>query len=274
MATKCTWLIQLGTISPAGNPARLAGYSESWYSPDAFSTQLLSNFTQLAIVRASLLPASGTIVGLRFQQTNGVTAGASVSQPISLPGTSGSLTDAPQIAIKIQLNAAAGLPNKKILILRGVPDDCVAKGEFNPTTAFRTNLTTFLANLVNTPWLWRGRDLTAVSYPILTVTPLGAYQLSAPSVIPANTVVQVLRSKNLAGRQKGGFFFVTTPTAFTGTLLNWNHGDTTGGRMRTAGIVFPAPRGFLIPPIVVAIVKKVGRPFSQYRGRAPVKSPG
>jgi len=273
--TKFTMLFQLSTFGQSGTTLnRVAGFSESWYTAIPYSASLLSIASNMAQLRAALLPTSGNIVGFRFQETNGITSSASVSVPAALPGTADSATDKPNVAVQFQLNSSGGGANRKLLVIRGVPDENTIAGGYRPTPAYRTAMTNWLSELVSRPWQWRGRDLTQTSYPILTISLNGTFQLGAPTVIPTETMVQVLRSRNEAGRQKGGFFFMTRTTALTGTLLGWNHGDCTGGRMRAAGIVFPAPQAFVLPPVGKSVSKKAGRPFDQYRGRRSVGSPG
>lgn len=273
--TKFTMLIQASTLGSTGGAlSRSAGFTESWYTSQPYSSSLVAAATFMAQLRAALLPASSSIVGFRFQETDGVTSQASVTQPISLPGTADAATDKPQVAVQFQMNSSGGLPNRKLMVLRGIPDENTVGGAYRPTPAFRTAMTNYLSELVSHPWQWKGRNLSNTSFPILTINALGVFQLSAPSTIPTNTMVQVLRARNTVGRQKGGFYFMQSLAPLTGTLLGWNHGDTTGGRMRIQGIVFPAPAAFIIPPVGKSVAKKVGRPFDQYRGRKSVGSPG
>lgn len=272
--TKCTMLIQVGTFGDTSSFTRSAGFSESWYTTQPFSTSLITAMVNLAQLRAALLPQTGTIVGFRFQDTDGITSSASISQPVALPGTAGSVTDVPSIGVKVQLNSTGGGANRKQMILRAVPDENIIAGSFKPVPAYRTALTNYLSELVSHPWQWKGRDLAQTSYPILTIDAAGLYQLAAASVIPDNTMVQVLRTTNSAERRKGGFYLNKVLTPLTGTFLGWNHGPCTKGRFRAAGIVFPGPAGFVTPPVGRAVSKKVGRPFEQYRGRKSVASPG
>lgn len=273
MATKCTWLFQLQTAFSSGTPARLGGWSESWYSASDFGDTLVANFRALGQRRANLLPSSAVIVGMRFQATDGFTSGSSESVAAILPGTSGIDNDAPQVALKVQLNGE-GNANKKILILRGIPDDIVKRGEYVPTSGFRTNFNGFLAELTR-GWAWRGQVLNATSSALLTIAADGTFVCEDVTAIASNQMVKVLRARNSGGRQKGGIYKTQNVVGAGGTLLNWNHGACTGGRMRRNLIFFPTvPSTFGSPPTPEVIVKKVGRPFNQYRGRKPVRSPG
>jgi len=275
MATKCTMLIQTGTVLSTGKPGRLGGFSESWYTNRVFDASLVTAFFQLCQVRAALLPQTSTIVGARFQQTDGYTSGASESVNVNLPGTSGILTDSPQMALKIQINASASA-NKKLIILRSLPDAIVVTGEYAPSTAFNTALQNFVTTLGVGQWCWRGQQLDATAVPVLTIGADGTYFTSQPSTLASGNLVKVLRTRNAAGRQKGGLYSINVTGPSSGVIVGWNHGVCTGGRLRKYNIIFPqaptsGPLNYGTPQ---CIVKKVGRPFNQYRGRKSVRSPG
>ena len=270
MATKCTMLIQVGTQDPLGNDRRLAGFSETWYTAGAFSPAITTAFRTLATKRAALLPNRASIVGFRFQETDGITSGRSTTTIEAIPGASGADNDAPQIALKFDIDASAGL-NQRIWIMRGVPDNQVDRGEYNPTVAFRAAVLQFFQQL-GTQWTWRGQVLTNPPTAIFQVTAAGAITwFEAPGYV-AGAMLRILRTVNGCGRQVGGVFKLATIAGDTGTLLGWNLGDTTNGKSRVWQITFPAvPTNITISPVGQVVVKKVGRPFSLYRGRQSVR---
>jgi len=144
--------MQLGT-KYNGVPQRQAGWSESWYATYGFNDRLVELFKRVMQKRALMLPASAAIVGSRYQEINGDTVGASTSRNIYYSGVTGSENDMPQIALKY-LVGATGQTNKKILILRGIPDSQVVNGEFSPSNTFRIATAAFLTE-IGTGWCFR-----------------------------------------------------------------------------------------------------------------------
>lgn len=269
MATKCTMLIQLSTsLDPASAQTvrRLAGFSESWYNAGVLTPTLENTFLLLAQRRAALLPSTGNITGFRYQATDGLTSGKTVTRIRSIPGTAGNQTDVPQMALKFDIDAN-GTPNQRIWLMRGVPDAQITNGEYQPSATYRTNVNTFFTTL-GASWLFRGQDLTLPTTPIFSISATGLITWLANPGYADGTILRVLRARNASGQSNGGRFRVDNVVANTGQLLGWTFGASTGGKSRVYSIIFPP-----IPATVDAaltaqsVVKKVGRPFVLYRGR-------
>src|SRR5262249_1107002 len=138
VATKVTLLFEAATVDSAGNAARAAGFSESYYSTLAIDSPLLfTNWTNLATARAALLPTNSRIVGGRFQTVDPV--GASRQFDNVYVGASGTLNDLPNVALQWTMRSAA-FANQKNVILRSIPDARVVTGEYSPSPAFNAAL--------------------------------------------------------------------------------------------------------------------------------------
>lgn len=276
VATKCTMFLQVGTIQ--GNLSlsaisRLGGFTETWYHPSDFGANVEAAFTLLAQKRAALLPTTGSIVGFRYQTTDGIVSGRSTTRLISIPGLAGRQTDVPQMGIKMDMDAANGV-NQRVWLMRGVPDSQITTGEFQPSAAYRNDLANFLSGLGGT-WAFRGQVLTNPPTEIDTITAAGVITWGANPGYANGSKIKVLRARNIAGRGKGGVFRVNAVVANTGQLTGWTHGDCTGGKSRQYAVAFPLLPANSTPILTAeAVLKKVGRPSRQYRGRRAVRTAG
>jgi hypothetical protein len=277
MGVKFTLLMQLGTSFEGypGLAGRLGGWSESHYQPGlALPSNAVDLVKVLARKRAAFLPGSGSVVGYRIGLVDVATPQVKTGQ-LFYPGDAAYGNDVPQMGIKIDAYGQM-VPNKKELELRGIPDSQVVKGEFSPDAPFRAALWAFLVEL-QTNWCFRGKNLANPTYGINFVDTTGLVTLINPAAFAKWQQVQVLRSKNSAGRQKGGLYQISdnagAPNLYT--LARWDHGFTTGGKIRAVNFIYP-PYFFDNSAVNFAesMVKKVGRPFHQYRGRKSAKTPG
>lgn len=269
MATKCTMLIRTGSSLQGGSSQvinRVGGFSESWYNPAVFSPALETNFIGLAQRRAALLPSLASIVGFRYQATDGLTSGATVTRTTAIPGTAAVQPDVPQMALKFDIDAN-GTPNQRIWLMRAVPDSQITNGEYQPSATFRTNVSTFFAAL-SASWQFRGQNLAVPTTAIFNITAAGVITwLAAPGYVDG-AIIRILRARGADGRAQGGRFLVNNVVGNTGQLLGWPFGLCTGGKSRLYQIIFPSiPIGTDAPNTAQAVVKKVGRPFFLYRGR-------
>jgi len=265
--TKLTMLFEARTADAAISPARsrIGGWSESWYDNGPYTDAMRTAFLSVCEKRAALLPSGASIVGQRYQELDPI--GASSTGSRLYPGTAGLQADIPQMALLLRI-PGVGVKNAKPFYLRGLPDARVVEGEYSPASAYTLKLQAFLTELGD--WNFRGRNLASAAVPILTVSDSGVFQLEADSAVGVDSMVRVLRTTNAAGRQVGGRYRVSAkPTARTGTLADWNHGATVGGRIRLDAIIYPGIPLDLKPEDVISrvVTKKVGRPFAAYVGR-------
>lgn len=263
-------LIQLTTgLGQVTSVPRTAGWSESWYTNNTNIDAAKTAFLTLCQRRAALLPTRAAVVGQRYQIVD--PAGSSSTGTNRFPGSAGEVNDVPQMALFYRL-PGVGVRNFRPVYIRGIPDDLVKEGEYVPNASYRQRLTNFFGTLAS--WQFKGRQLTANKWPIVSISNTGAYRTSESNTLAANQMVEVMRTRDDQGVTLSGTFPVLSVTdAFTGQLGQWPGGAWTSGSMRVPTNLYPFCNG---PAVVVddgrAVVKKVGRPFLQYRGRATTRN--
>ncbi len=275
MRFKFTMLFQLATniSDPTATARRLGGWSESWYfeGPSAqslyaaaFGTALGGGATQLGLcgVRSLLLPFGGAIVGQRIQQLEPL--GPSQSLSANFPG-SAAAADVPQMALLCTIPGLT-VSNTRRAILRGMPDIRVVEGEYSPSQAYAAFLAAFFEQLGN--WRFRGLDLSQPSIPIINISAAGVVQLGGLSAgFAVNDKVKILRAVDGVNEPVGGIFMVgAIPSATQITLIAWTAGACTGGSCRKHAVIYPLVDSANCK-VGRIITRRVGRPFTQYRGR-------
>jgi hypothetical protein len=261
--TKCTMLFELATNKTAGlSNNRIGGWSETWYRTTI--TGLKGAFETLCQARARLLPNGALVVGQRYQEL--VLGGGSQTASARYPGIGGNPADVPQMALLCRASAQ-GAPNRRGITLRGIPDAVVVQGEYAPTTNFTNDLQAFFTLLKSNLWRFRGKDLTATQVPLISISSAGLATTALAHSFSNGTVVRILRAAKLDKEVVSGLFTLggAAPTGTTFTMPNWGPDATTGGLARLEGTVYPVVNEVNISRVVV---RKVGRPFSGYRGRA------
>lgn len=255
----------------SGNPdvvvanRRQGGWTETlyWTSYDSSVQRALG---RLAIARAALLPRSASIIGLRVQQVD--PSGPATSVPLILPGgypLTASNADIPQMALLMTVRADPQT-NTRRFRLAAIPDDQVTFGEYDPTPNYRALMTAFLRGLSG--WRFRGLDLTQPKKPLVTIADDGTYTTSQDIALAVGDRVKVYSTVDHEGFKRDGTFLVTTATSLrVGKLGGWTFGACTLGSMRKLVPIYP---------VIIAdnssiqrtVVRKIGRPFGGYRGRA------
>ena len=276
MRFKMTMLMQLATnvSDPTAVARRLGGWSESWYWEGASIQDLYIYMFggQIGVgegiggfcpARAALLPNGASMVGQRIQQVDPVGQSQSLSR--NFPGTAAIAADVPQMALLCTI-PGKNVKNIRRTILRGIPDARVVEGEFSPSNAFVAAVNLFFDALNN--WRFRGVDLAQPNLPIITIDATGVIQMGALSAgFAVNDLVKVLRSHSAANDPVGGVFMVESiPSATSIKVRNWTAGACTGGTVRKHAFVYPIVDGDNCS-IGRIVTKRVGRPFTQYRGR-------
>jgi hypothetical protein len=242
--------------------ARTGGWTESWYRTGTFSDDTRTKFLALCLVRARMLSTGARIVGQRYQQVDPI--GASSTGANVFPGASGLLADVPQASLLFRVQST-GQPNHKNWIARGIPDARIVEGEYVPATQFTIAIESFFNTLVD--FNFRAQDLAAATAGIFSIASNGDFVLTENFTFPANNIVQVMRTMTDEGNFVSGTFLTTHDSPTTGNIVGWNRGACTGGRFRQRVIIYPQCSSE-VPSAFRVIVRKVGRPFVGYRGKA------
>jgi len=262
---KCIALFQLQTTaSQPNNPEkRLGGWSESWYSATASSIDAtIPIFQTWCQRRVGILSTGAAIVGQRYQIVS--PAGAVASRNLRYPGLAGP-ADQPQAALLMKGISTNGR-NRRLFTWRGIPDSQIVEGEYSGNGTFPAALQVLINNTGG--WSMRARVLTATTYPLLQITSAGVFTTEVDHPFADGAMVRVLRSRDANGITVSGRFQVIAPiTARTGTLFLWPTTATKGGSVRSDSVDYYQINAADIS-VLRAVVKKVGRPFTPYRGRA------
>lgn len=268
MAYKWTMLLQIGTNidDPGASLHRVGGWTESWYTTGAPTTSLQNSFKTLCQKRANMLGLGGSCVGFRIQQVD--PRGSSQQQALSYASPGIFQTDTPGTALLVTIGSS-GLANVRREKFAGIPDNQVAKGEFNPTPEYTPILNAFFAELAG--WRFRARDLTVPRVNLDTIAADGTYATQSDFTAPQGSVVVVRRTQNSLKRNVSGTFVVGTATSLrAGKLNNWTAGACTLGTISLYVPIYPPITAGLVQPARITF-RKVGRPFVGFRGRRSKK---
>lgn len=264
-------LAQTSEPNPAaGVVPRTGGWSESYYSTNLNLS--IAALTDVARQRARLLTSAAQVTGFRrttLDLTNGVVTrqGASAG---AFQGARGAwtTTEIPQMALQVTI-PGGGVTNVVRNRLRGIPDQFVTGGEFNPTVEpnFLTYLNTWLDGYTGAGVVGLGLDLTKQRFPVVSVgngiLTVGA---TAGLIGVANRVhFRGCRDEN-TGKFLNGIFEILASTPTTLTLKGLDPTFSCGavGSVSQAFYVtFPLQRG----TYGRITVQPVGRPSVGYRGR-------
>jgi hypothetical protein len=278
MLFKATILIQHASnvTNTAAAARRLGGFSESWYfqgsSPQDLYAALglagppgpAGNRT-LMDARANMLPNGSSIVGVRVQQLDPL--GPSQSFAANRPGFSTKPADVPQMAL---LCTIPGLNVKNIrrAIFRAIPDADVVEGELVEGSSTANQARTFFSVLQQQAFRFRGVDLAQPTVPIITILSDGTVTLGGASAgFAVNDRVKILRTVNDSGDVLSALVTITAiPGATSVKLGNWLPGPCTGGTIRKHAFIYPLVDGVNCS-VGRVITRRVGRPFTAYRGR-------
>lgn len=277
MTLKVTTLFNAVTVDSAGNGKRAGGFSESWYSNKTIDTAAFNAaWLNLLRTRAALMPANVTIIGQRVQTVDPLGPARTFENVYKGSGTL--QNDLPQVALQWQMNSAAGT-NHRNVTLRGVPDARVVKGEYNPTAEYNAALIAHFREL-RANWLMRAKDRTQPRVRMRAATsdnPNG-WQITTqtPHGLAVNDTVQILSGLASNGKKYSftGRVVVVDDAAkfhvYPDTELVF--GGLTGGRVQkrivTYTEVFLNDAEMTDP---LAVIRKCGRPFHQFRGRQTVR---
>lgn len=173
--------------------------------------------------------------------------------------------DTPWNAVLARLVAANGM--RRSLMLRGWPDKCFTNGNFTPIPSVGFALTRYYARLRNGSFAIVGINPDNVKKPYISIEPSAVVTFGAAHGFNPGDIVYLVRAKDTTGKTIRGRTSVIEPvTANTLTLKSWPLGATS--------FVGSLRKYDLVDSVIVdafterAALRKVGRPFGLYRGRA------
>jgi len=262
MATKATWLFQ-GRID---NPSVTYGFSETWYT-NLTGDNLVTAMDTVSDSRAQSLADFSSIIGYRIQGVNGRAYVVKRSYPApAANGPANVQVDAALMQCFVQ-----GSPTVKKFYMHNLPDSWVNDGVI--TQANRRKLTGFIAELQDQGFLVRYRTQTAPQADILSVTAAGVVTTIQNIAVNVGDEVQFLRTRDTDGHAIRGTYIVSVaPGGNTFTVAHWPNAVVgRSGKIRKlvygfGQVLIAGDAGFLRVG-----GKKVGRPFFQFRGRAPIR---
>jgi hypothetical protein len=270
MPTFKTTFILDQTTSPQEGRAqstRDGGWTDNLYFSGTLSECEL-RCRRYALERANLLSSTGFVNGVRIVNVDA--PGIAKAIPYSFPGPKDAVCDVPQMAFRLSLQCANG--TRRQLVLAGVPDELVLGGaaSFNPaSTRNFTILNTILSGGFGKLGVVRSNPLVNV----LSISTGGLVTTLSNHGLNANDTVRFFRTKDVYGVPVQGKWKVngTPPSTTTFNLAEWNanpinpYGTVNGGKVRKLAFEFV---GFEDLTFAGVTIRKVGRPFDQYRGRA------
>lgn len=245
------------------------GWTEGVWTQYSPSTSPTGTVKAWANARAFLLPIQCTIVGYRISVydlvKNKLTPGGTSAGKLIYPGVAVYTAGNPQSGLELGWPAAAG-PNSSRIVLRGLPDEVVVKGEFNGSSSFRSFLTRLTNLYFGQNFGWVGRDL---SVPYATVNLIAGNVVTLSVALGGIAVGDFLRFRKVRGDNGSpvkGSYLITNVAGAVLTLQGLNGVSLTkpNGTARQDVVGFITGGQANIGRVVV---KKIGRPFESYRGR-------
>jgi len=149
-----------------------------------------------------------------------------------------------------------------------VPDDQVTNGEYQPDATFKNRVAQYMGELVGGGWGFIGRDYNAAQPRVLSVNGATLVTSGAIGATLGETLVTFIKVKDVNGNPVvGNFRVLTNPATFTFTLAGMPQG-TEVADSGFARVLTPAFFAYASCSPSRIVVRKVGRPFQGYRGRA------
>jgi hypothetical protein len=270
-ATRISLLFDVTTAPTDRGSAR--AHSGGWSEGHWLAGIVTSNspkITALAQKRALLLPSQATIIGFRIAtySINGnkmFPLGTSVGK-FSYPGTPGRPTDLPQCALGFSCTMQ-GAPNSVRFNARCIPDLQLQFGEYQPDENYKRFVTQFGTALTSNAYGSIVRNLAAPSARVLNAAAGNIALFSNIGGVKNQDYLRLNRVKTDTGENLSGSFLITDINDIVYTLQGLGNKVITrsNGSARLDQIQFV---NYATVNPSRAEVRKVGRSFEQYRGRA------
>jgi hypothetical protein len=267
---------ELFNVAVAG---RVGGWSESlWFANKLTEVQI----GKLANSRAGMMGADCEIVGWRITPytyiRNKMIPGKAQPGLLRVNGGLATFTNSPNDALRVQMTAGT-IPATFTYFIHAMPDDTIDSGQFIEGPPFTPKFNLWASGLLagadtGTPPLWVGRDPTQIAQRVLSFdgpTKVLVTEGSTGALDPAD-FIRLRRVYDDANNPLTGSFRVASLVnngdgTVSYTLAGFpNRTRTTPSGTARKDIISSAPITSL--DIRLLAERKVGRPTSQYRGRA------
>lgn len=282
MPILCSMILELATIATEDSPTnRKAGWKESYWADGNSISAAQNLFQGVARInspvsrRIMLLPRTvGVLKACHYQQydiADGVelvAIGPAKIVQVNAFGSAALLSDVPQMSLQVNFGLKDGHPQRIKHTVAGIPDSQVVDGEGSFSRDMRGRLRSFIDSLDSAFGSVIVNKLAGTSRRIKSIDDAGVITGVQPIAgIAAGSLVDLLRVRGADGLQYGGTYRVTAAAGGTITIQGWEGGDTTGGSLREHFLTFA---GFdkAKSNFKRSVIRKVGRPFDQFRGRA------
>lgn len=268
MPLKVTYLFDY--VSAPANGADAASHKGGWSETiwQNGESPIASQLREIANHRRLLLPSSVRIIGYRQQVyqivQSGLLAGGASIVLLGLSGNQTYFPDLPQVALSMVANSNTAT-NSRRFSLRGIPDSVMVNGEYQPSASYRGFVTAYGNALIANGAVFPGRDLTQPIHNIESILDGKLRTIGDISVAVGDRVL-LRRCKDVDGVPVIGIFTVTAVVGRDVTLGGFDLETVVGPvGLATRHVM----RMTNINNVVVgrAVVRKIGRPFEQYRGR-------
>lgn len=270
MPAKLSLLIQVTTTPTNIAQARIhtGGWSETiWTNNSSFA---LPSITTLATRRALMLSQSAAVIGYRTQvftiAANRLVPGGTASGNLNLPGLQGIPTDLPQVALSMKAQSDETANTRKFNV-RGVPDNVMVGGEYQPPAYFLQAVRLYIQELTSGVWWFPGRNLAQASVPIQGVANGVLTTVGNPGWAVGDSI-RFLKARQTNGLPFTGTYVIQAPLVAANqfTLANLDTTIKVGtiGRVRRDEVLMCR---IAACETGRAVVRKIGRPFETYHGR-------
>ncbi len=266
------------------------GWSESTWIAAGAPTSMQTYLANWAQIRAIMLPGQAAIVGGRLANYtlsgNRLLPGGTSNFKFLVAGNSNYGTDVPQMALELGGSSGA-LPNANRFTLRGIPDAYVVYGEYQPDPNFKAAVTKYINFLTGGRQNVQG--VTSGFIGRVLNNPVGRVQTVVAAAAGAGFNMTVTLSQDVGGTINQDYLRFhrvsdVNGNPIKGTYLIIGKAANVYTLQGTPNQNVTKPSGTaridllnLYPYTTIApsriLVRKVGRPFQGYRGRASARTP-
>lgn len=258
--------------NPTAAVAHSGGWSESFYLGGA-SFADVSVFQNWALARSALLSGLASVIGFRQQlvtiQGNKLLPGGTGAGSFFYPGNYVGDLNAPQDSLQLNftVNSQPGSLRHRIA---AVPDSVISGGEYNGDPVYQGYIINYTGKVIALGFGAITRDLNKADATVRSIAG-GVITTNTSTGAALGQYIRLRRVKDANGIPVEGTFLVTAivnnadgSVAYTVFDPPTQVVSTPNGTARLDVLVFNAVSGGQVARLVV---RKIGRPFSGYRGR-------